>query len=485
MNVSEDVIVKDAEIRRLNSYIEAIVKELDEKAPVLHKQRSDYNTALENVATLSKHNDELSAECMKMQEEFSELTRENTQFKRDNERLKSQLADLGRQVCYLLKEVEELRSPSVSDREDLNTSDYHNSSDIISKRLVTFTGIEELQNNNQKLLALVRELTSKHEQAEGVSPKEVADLKSKLAEMEKQQEDLLQNQERQTNMMNTLIRQRDSYKQMYQNAMKAPMEEEMDTEAKQASPVKDNSNQFKKEIEELKAKLLDTEKMAKTVQEEYQIYQKEKSTNDSMMTEQLDTLRSENRNLMQSNCKFTSVLEYKDEQLKISKTNMETLKKQIDALEKRNNTYNNIIAKHELSAKHLTDETLSTQSKLARTEVMLDNCRQELNLVKDSEARLLRERESYHRGAHGQSLLLNNLESIKASFERIEAEGKIRLEQRLDETSRECSALRRRLQEEQDRFRELSSHLEKQAEVARTRMEEEKEQADKLREEVR
>uniref|UniRef100_T1GWC5 Uncharacterized protein n=1 Tax=Megaselia scalaris TaxID=36166 RepID=T1GWC5_MEGSC len=42
---------------------------------------------------------------------------------------------------------------------------------------------------------------------------------------------------------------------------------------------------------------------------------------------------------------------------------------------------------------------------------------------------------------------------IKANFERSETEGKARLESRLDECMRETSALRRRLQEEQDNFR--------------------------------
>jgi nucleoprotein TPR len=49
----------------------------------------------------------------------------------------------------------------------------------------------------------------------------------------------------------------------------------------------------------------------------------------------------------------------------------------------------------------------------------------------------------------------------------------MRLETRLDESLRECGALRRRLQEEQDRFRELSSYRDRQVEAAEKRLEEE------------
>lgn len=74
--------------------------------------------------------------------------------------------------------------------------------------------------------------------------------------------------------------------------------------------------------------------------------------------------------------------------------------------------------------------------------------------------------------------------TIQATLERNDAESRIKLEARLDEAHRECAALRRRLQEEQDNFRSLSEHLEKKTGEAVKRMEEEREQAEKLRAEL-
>lgn len=45
-----------------------------------------------------------------------------------------------------------------------------------------------------------------------------------------------------------------------------------------------------------------------------------------------------------------------------------------------------------------------------------------------------------------QAMLMANLEMIKASFERNEAEGKMKLETKYEEAQKECSVLRRRLQ---------------------------------------
>lgn len=78
-----------------------------------------------------------------------------------------------------MKAVEEARGGFVT--HDISCEALGNSAqDIISKRLVTFATIEDLQENNQKLLALVRQLSEKHEAEESVSTKEYHELKVSL-----------------------------------------------------------------------------------------------------------------------------------------------------------------------------------------------------------------------------------------------------------------------------------------------------------------
>lgn len=65
--------------------------------------------------------------------------------------------------------MEEARGVIVPVKEQLHQSfstRTQNSSTIISEKLVTFKDISELQDNNQKLLALVRELSTQQEDAE-------------------------------------------------------------------------------------------------------------------------------------------------------------------------------------------------------------------------------------------------------------------------------------------------------------------------------
>lgn len=169
---------------------------------------------------------------------------------------------------------------------------------------------------------------------------------------------------------------------------------------------------------------------------------------------------------------------------KVLKNNTSIYKNQIEKLEERNKIYSETIAKHETSLKYLRDEAIEAQTKLARAEVLVGNLQKENALLRDSEARLLKERESLKKESYAQNLMHTNIELIKATLERNDAESKMRLEEQIQEAHRECAALRRRLQEEQDRFRQLTDHLEKQTQTAQSRMEEEKLQADKLRTEL-
>jgi nucleoprotein TPR len=110
---------------------------------------------------------------------------------------------------------------------------------------------------------------------------------------------------------------------------------------------------------------------------------------------------------------------------------------------------------------------------LSRTEVLLENTKRECELLRLSDARVTAERDLLKQDKVAHSSLLMNLESIKASIDRSEAEWKLKMDDKLDSTMKECSALRRRLQDEQDRYTEKLAVLEEQVETLKTRLDDE------------
>ncbi|KAI8426277.1 hypothetical protein MSG28_005163 [Choristoneura fumiferana] len=501
VKVSDELAQEKEENRRLNITINTIVQELEEKAPMLQKQKIEHEEAIESNTALSQQIDSLVIECNRLRDDYNESSKIANHYSRENTRLKGELADLGRQVCFLLKEIEHSRGGLMpnGDHDSSNTasnatnSSDHSSSRIISKTLVTFSDIQELQANNQKLLRMVRDLTDKQEEFERNKEQfESGEMQNKIESLKNRVLELTEAQDRQTKMVNGLIRQRDMFKKLYHDLMKGKRHEissvleDIEMEKGDSFTVESAEKPSKPTAapEAYEIKYRETVKHLELLKEEYKTYKEEKVTNEKMLFEQIDNMRQEISKLTAANSKCASTSEYNNERLKILQTNVTTYKKQIASLEEKNKAYNATIAKHEVSLQHLRDEALNAQGKLAAAEIQLENLKLESKLLKDTELRLQTEKEILNRERQGQSLLLKNLELIKASLERVEVETRARIESRLDEATRECAALRRRLQEEQDRFRELAAHLERQTETAKSRMQEEKDAADQLRKEM-
>ncbi|CAH1106510.1 unnamed protein product [Psylliodes chrysocephalus] len=488
VNLSDKFTNKEEECSRLNNYIEAIVREMEGNYPKLRKLHEDYSDSISAIDALKEANDQLLNEVQLLRDANAQCKKAEGIQSRENDRLKKEVADLSRQVVVLLQEVENSRVGSSSTSTDNDLSDSINSADIISKKLVTFNDISELQSNNIKLLALVRELSERQEEVESLDPAAIANLKAKLEDLNQSQNELLEERDRQTKMMVTLRNQKDMYKNLYAQAVKSTGEDIQDTtflsDNGEPKTRTETETQLEEKVHELEAQVEKLTKQVEHLKEENETYRKEKSANEKILLEQLENMRGEVKELTRLNCKLSSHADLNEEKFKILNNNMEIYKKQITALEKQNKIYSEAIIKHEQAATYLKNETLQCQTKLSTAEVMLGNLQKENALLKDAEHRLLKERESLKRDSHQQNLIKSNIELIKATLERTDAESKLRLEARLDEAHRECAALRRRLQEEQDHFRQLSDHLSQQTKAAQARVEEEREIAERLRKEV-
>ncbi|XP_018376594.1 PREDICTED: nucleoprotein TPR-like isoform X1 [Trachymyrmex cornetzi] len=492
VEVTNDLNLEREENERLKSQMDVILRELEQKAPLLQQQRQDYETAMANITTLTNRLDDLLAENQRLHENSDEANRLSKHHSTENQRLKTELSDLARQVCYLLKEVQESRTNTHMETRNLSSSidtGDISSSQIISKKLVTFKDIEELQENNQKLLAIVRALSSRQEEMERATDEiNSGEMKEKLDRYMEQLTEMQVAQDRQSKMLDGLLKQRDMYKNMYQhmknsNEKKEQVDKDIE-EGKSKSEEESKTTKSDEEKEKLLKKLKEAEDQLKHISDEYEIYRKERTAHEKMLSEEVERLRKEAESNSARCCRLRAQLDSANERFSLLQGNVASYKSQIKALEEKCTNYNITISKHEQSIMILKDETLAAQTRLSRAEVQLENLRQERQLLRDTEGRLLKEREVYQRERQTQALLKADMESIKASLERVQAEGQLRAEQRLDDANRECAALRRRLQEEQDRFRELAGHLERQLTTAQERLKEERELCERLRMEL-
>ncbi|CAH1399174.1 unnamed protein product [Nezara viridula] len=501
--VTQDLLVERQEKNRLKEYTDRIIKEIEERAPILQKQREDYNYAITTMESLTIKVDELENELAKLARSREEA-QQTAEFQvRENRRLNGCCADLSRQVCYLLRELEAARGNMIPLHEipDNLAADVKTSAEVISKHLVTFRDIEELQLTNLKLRAALREMSAEKEEVE--VERESVTVKSLRGDINRAQSKIDELNERE-NILQKEIEivksQRDVYARLYKQHVKTigsngEQEVEMDTGPLDAdqnviSSIKsDRSTSPAMSPTSVKKQVSDSEintvrAILEELKKEHARYREERKENEKLMAETIDKLRTELSESMGKRSELASRAEHYQEISKTLQSRVQKLNEENTALEKRCNTYLASISKHELTIHQLRNEAMDAMNNVTVAEQKVNNLQQEIQMLKDSERRLLRERDSERKIKHGQELLMSNLEALKAKFECSEAESKMRLESRLEEAHLECSALRRRLQEEQDRLGRRAELAEEQAKTAKIRLEEVKAESARLQKEL-
>ncbi|XP_053661275.1 nucleoprotein TPR [Anopheles marshallii] len=488
---------EEKEHEKLKIQTQTILQELEQSAPEILRQQTENQNLKEANEEITLQLNNLITQSGELHAEIAALRNKIRVMEVENKKFYLERADLSRQVCHLLNEVEKMQHGVATQDADhtFNLNPY------VEKELITFSNIQTLQSNNMRLLLIIRDFGIKVEELERVqNSMNAATYEAKLEACNNRIHELKDTVDKHYHLLEQCSQQRDRYKKMYHDAMRSYnpgfksasmngsnlqgdtlMDGLDEVPLANSSTANDNNSgslaaavaEKDRKVAELESKNQNLQHEMSVVKQEFESYRREKHSNDVLTNQQLDKMRTEIRELSANNVKLMGTNEFNSEQNRLISKNITTYKSQITALEERNRNYESTIAKHEASIMYLKEEALSAQTKLARAEVQLENLKQECRILKDSETRLRTEREILNRERCNQNLLLNNLEMIKVSMERSENEGRLRLESRLDETSRECSALRRRLQEEQDLYREQLACLQRQVETAQKRMEEE------------
>uniref|UniRef100_A0A4W6E9Y9 Translocated promoter region, nuclear basket protein n=1 Tax=Lates calcarifer TaxID=8187 RepID=A0A4W6E9Y9_LATCA len=150
------------ESRRVSRVLDEIVQEVESKAPVLKRQREEYESMQRSMASL----------CNKLEQA----------------RMVCDLHVLS--VCALLVELEEARGNQVT-KDDDSSAAISSTSEVISPRQLSFRSVEELQRQNQSLLGRLRELEQeKDRQQSHVTSARVSELEASVDKLQKEVEQL-------------------------------------------------------------------------------------------------------------------------------------------------------------------------------------------------------------------------------------------------------------------------------------------------------
>uniref|UniRef100_A0A8C1GIV6 Nucleoprotein TPR n=1 Tax=Cyprinus carpio TaxID=7962 RepID=A0A8C1GIV6_CYPCA len=444
------------ETKRLHKYLDDIVQEMEAKAPILKRQREEYERMQKSVSSLSAKLEQAVVEVHRLQKEADEGNKRASVSERDNQRFEVQLADMAQQVRVLLIELEEARGNYVMREEDeVCSADVSSTSEVISQHLVTFRSVEELQQQNQRLLVALRDLSEEKEKHNAHCLFRHGEVEKYLEELQHELEQLKEKRAHDLQKVDAVARQRDMFRMLLTQATGVTLlqgtgkEELMLTSTPRRSPAVTPTagtptGLVATAIESSES--VEAKAALKQLQEVFVAYKKEKTESEKVLTEQSDKLQDQVTELRSENTKISTQLEFTSKRYEMLQDNVEGYRKEIASLNEKTQKQAGVIQQSEQTIHRLTQDLRAAVEKLSISEAK--NLRKERDMLKMVEIRLTQEKESFQAQQLGQTMLLTNLKSIQATLERSETDTRQRLTAQIEKQEREITQLLKRLENE-------------------------------------
>uniref|UniRef100_A0A672I4E6 Translocated promoter region a, nuclear basket protein n=1 Tax=Salarias fasciatus TaxID=181472 RepID=A0A672I4E6_SALFA len=415
------------ETRRVSKVLDEIVQEVESKAPVLKRQREEYEGMQRSTASLFNKLEQARTEIYSLQKEKEESS--SSSFLLQILSLLMTLSLL--QVCSLLVDLEEARGNRVS-KNDGSSTDISSTSEVLSARQISFRSVEELQRQNQSLLGRLRELEEEKDRQKG-------QLESSMAKLKTEMELLREQRNQQKQLSDSNARQRDMYKALLTQStgFSLPPQGECRTQTRTGArgPIQC-------------AVLSRCVYLQFQLNDAFTLYKKEKAENDRMLNETNDRLQRQLTEFRSSHAKLTSQLEFSNKRYEMLQETVNAYRREISALQERNQKMAATAQRHEHIIHTMSQDLRQTNEKLALEEVRVENLSKERDLLRQAESRLNREKEAMLAEQRNQNLLLTNLKSIQLTMERTDTETRQRLNNKIEKLEAELSSMKTRMDQE-------------------------------------
>jgi len=457
----EQLDIEKSENKRLNDAMEQILEELNAKAPVILRQKEDYERALETIGRLTSQQDATALEFQTLNREKDESLRKTLYLERENLRLSQESADQSKQIHHLIKEIEESRgrrvvmSPrtrrgsvnqtSLLVNDDGSCNDVSSSNDVISSSLVTFKDIAELQNQNKKLLAVVRTLSKDQEDQErATTDTRLKNLQMELESVNEEVERLRNERERQIELVEGVVKQRDMYKVLLAQEQNVSTSVLLNSTSVNVDSVAggDTSMVAKENVTSLKKKLDEVQKMLKDQNEDAKEMREEMEKNQKVLQEQLEDAKIQIQEERATNIKNNSQLMFVNERCDNLKRSADISKKEADSFRDRYNEMNKLNAIHEKESSDLREDLRSFQEILTPLQARLERTKNELEIQNRSSDRLTAENESLRRELNNKTLLFTNLHQMQQDMDKQIFETRSQLQSKIQLQDQELQTLR-------------------------------------------
>ena len=244
--------------------------------------------------------------------------------------------------------------------------DFTDTDKIISQRLIIFHNIVELQQQNQNLLRVTRQLGEKMERDEKDYHSKMENLESealnKATEVINQLRDELKSMR---TKMESYIRERDMFRRMASGKAQGASEMQLDPVSSPPLPPSEEHQNMLREL-----------------QVQFDTYRNEAATDQRTLNDQIRTLTAERSEAMISAAKYKSQMELANERYKILQGNMEMVKQESEELRKRIQRMQEQQARQDLKVQQAAEELVDVRGFVESLKTENANLKAEKTLLK-------------------------------------------------------------------------------------------------------
>uniref|UniRef100_A0A3Q3XS22 Uncharacterized protein n=1 Tax=Mola mola TaxID=94237 RepID=A0A3Q3XS22_MOLML len=428
------------ETRRVSRVLDEIIQEVESKAPVLKRQREEYESMQRSMATLCNKLQQAQMEIYNLQKEKEESKQCSESMEKEKVRMERQLEHTSTQLCTLLLELEKARGNQVT-RDDSSTTSISSTSEVINPHHLPFHSVEELQRQNQSLLIRLRELEGEKDRQQNQVTSKLQKEVEQLREQRNQQRQLADSSARQRDMYKALLTQSTGFSIPLEGDTGRPPLAEVVLNTRLTHSTPQRATAAESETAQAKAAL-------KQLNDAFTVYKKEKAENDRMLSETNDKLQKQLTELRSSHAKLMSRLEFSNKRYEMLQDTVSAFRREVAALQDRNQKMTTIAQRYEHSIHTMTQDLRRANQKLAMEEVRIENLTKERDMLRQAENRLLQEKETMLAAQRNQNLLLTNLKSIQLTMERTETDTRQRLNSKIEHLEAELASMKTKLDQE-------------------------------------
>lgn len=470
VRLQEDYAKKSAEYDHMDRTLTEVLAQIEERAPILSQQRIEYERLQTEAAQLASQ----LAQALSDRDSQVILAQENAQklskSQRENTLLEKQCDDLGRQVQNLLREIGRRDDPSLPAEEEISLAQQESDVDIlITNNLVLFRSINGLQEQNQKLLAITRELAKKLEDEE----------KEYRAQMEQEQneavqeahaiikhlEEKLENEKRSSEKrLQTYVKERDTLA-----ALLARSEKGTGANGRvngNASPVPPS----------------DVARELAEIQSQFEAYRTEMGIDSVKLREELLLAQKEVAKLHAELAKEKARSEYYNERNQINQDQYNLHARELDDLSKRNQQLFDQWTRVDIECGRVTEDLRQANSRIEQLRNECANLRAEKKIWDDIQRRLVEENKTLTLERSHLNDLMGSVQRMHNDLERSGENDRRRLENQLQLLEAQVQDSRTQLTEERDNVRNVTLQKDIELKELHSRLDKATEDLSKTRE---